>query len=188
MASNRITGDTRLRKSNDAAERGQHPAALQDRERANDDGTELTNEERLALLRNEYTQEALPRAPEIPGYHTCWLSTTHPYDPIHKRQRLGYTLVRQDDVVGFNHMKTSSGEYADYVMCNEMVLAKIPEALYQMIMKELHHDQPLREEEAINQRIQEFTERDGSGKELTVRDEGFEERELVKRRPAPVFY
>lgn len=142
----------------------------------------------MALIRNEFEQEALPKAPPIPGYHVCWLTTNSTYDPIQRRLRLGYELVRRDEVAGFEHLKTNSAEYADYVMCNEMILAKLPEPIYQMIMQEFHHDKPLREEEAINTRIQELTQsQDSAGTELVQREEGFEEQALVKRRPTPVF-
>lgn len=178
--------NTRISKSRNVS-RETHVARQQDHERANDEGTALSMEERLAMIRNEFVQEALPTAPDIPGYHVCWLSTTHGYDTIHRRMRLGYELVRQDEVPGYSVQKTSSGEYADYVMCNEMILAKLPEPIYQAIMREFHHDRPLAEEEAINARIDEFTQQDTRGKELTVRDEGMEERTLVRRAPVPVF-
>lgn len=173
--------------SSERSGRGEHIAAQQDDARKNDEGTALTLEERMALIRNEFTQEALPKAPDIPGYHTCWLSTTHSYDPVERRLRMGYELVRRSDVKGFDHMKANSGDYGDYVMCNEMILAKIPMELYQMIMQEFHHDRPLREEEAINERIAQASQTDSRGNDLLIRDEGFEERTLVNKRPTPVF-
>lgn len=167
--------------------RGEHIAAQQDAERRDDDGTALSMEERMAMIREEFVQEALPKAPEIPGFHTCWLSTTHSYDPIERRLRIGYTLVSRSEVKGFEHFKAQSGDYGDNVMCNEMILAKIPTDLYQAIMKEFHHDRPLREEEAINDRIKEQEAQDDKGSDLLSREEGFEERALVKRRPVPNF-
>lgn len=188
MATNR-NSDARLTKTSASNARGRHVAAQQDQQRANDEGTALTLEERAALLRNEFAQEALPKAPDRPGYHRCWLSTTHSYDTIQKRLRLGYELVRKSDVPGFEHMKAQSGDYADYVMCNEMVLAEIPDELYQVIMREFHHDQPLREEEAIRAQIQQMDEtaRDKAGKTLLQVEEGMEEQNLVNKRRAPVF-
>jgi hypothetical protein len=176
--------DTRLTKSLLSTV---HPAAEQDAARENDDGTELTMEQRLARLRNEFEQEALPKVPTKPGYHRCWLSTTHAYDAIAKRLRIGYRLIKHSELPGFEHMKASSGQYADYVMCNEMVLSEIPQELYQMMMQEYHHDQPTREEEAIHAQIEQYTSEDSDGKRLTIRDEGFVEKSLVNRRKAPVF-
>lgn len=180
--------NARTAKNQAATARGSHLARRQDQERADDEGTALSMEERLAMIRNEFVQEALPTAPDIPGFHMCWLSTTHSYDTIHRRMRLGYELVRRDELPGFVVQKTSSGDYADYIMCNEMILAKIPVELYQAIMREFHHDRPLAEEEAINARIEQFTQQDTRGKDLTIRDEGMEERALVRRAPAPDFH
>jgi len=56
----------------------------------------FASQERRRMFRDEFAQEALPNAPEIPGFHCCWLSTTHQYDPIHKRMRIGYTPVKAD--------------------------------------------------------------------------------------------
>lgn len=178
--------DSRMRKSS-VADRSAHPAAQSDAARVDNEGTELTLEQRRRMLINEFTQEALPKPPEMPGYHLCWLSTTHSYDPIQRRLRLGYVLVKQEEIPGFEHNKTSSGEYAGLIMCNEMVLAKLPLEIYQMIMEEYHHNQPLREEEAIHAQIQEYEAKDSKGKSLTVRDEGFQENTLVQRRPVPEF-
>ncbi len=178
--------DSRLRNQTDAA-RSAHPAARADAARVNDEGTELTIEERRKMLQNEFTQEALPNPPKMEGWHLCWLSTTHSYDPIPRRLRLGYELVKQTELPGFDIGKTSSGDYAGYIMCNEMVLAKLPMEIYQMIMEEFHHNQPLREEEAIHAQIQSYSEEDKAGKDLTIRDEGFQEKTLVQRKPVPVF-
>jgi hypothetical protein len=184
----RNSADNRLVK-NSVASRSEHPAASQDSERVNDEGTNLTIEQRRAMLRDEFTQEALPKVPDLPGYHMCWLSTTHSYDPIQRRIRIGYELVKQSEMKGFEHMKASSGEYEGLIMCNEMILAKLPLELYQMIMQEFHHDQPLREEEAIHAALQEHEAKaqDSKGRPLTQREEGFQEEALVQRRPVPVF-
>jgi len=108
-----------------------------------------TVEERRAMFKNEWTQEALPKPPELAGYHMCWLSTTNSYDPIHKRIRMGYEPVLASDISGFSHYKMGSGEYEGYVAVNEMLLFKIPSDIYQVMMEELHHYQPLQEERAL---------------------------------------
>ena len=50
---------------NSAAARGEHPAQQQDSARRNDEGTAMSLEERMALVRNEFVQEALPKAPDL---------------------------------------------------------------------------------------------------------------------------
>ena len=121
-----------------------------DDERTLNDGTGLTAAERLAMIRSEFSQEALPTVPKMPGWHLCWLSTTNSYDPVHKRMRLGYVPVRVDEVPGgFEQLRMTSGEFEGCISCNEMVLFKLPEDVYQMIMAEFHHNMPLSEEEAL---------------------------------------
>ena len=159
----RPSEDARTRFDSDSDARGTRAEA--DVPRTNDEGTAMTLEERRAMIRNEFLQEALPKAPDIPGFHCCWLSTTNSYDPIHKRMRLGYTPVSADEVKGFETLKASSGEFVGAVACNEMVLFKIPLELYEMIMQEFHHLQPAAAEEAIRaQLVRE--EEDSDGKKL----------------------
>jgi hypothetical protein len=164
-----------------------HPAAVADAVRISDEGTSLSLEERRAMLRNESLQTALPTAPTLPGYHMCWLTTVSQYDTLQKRMRMGYTLVTQDEVAGFEHFKANSGQYANCVMCNEMVLAKIPLDIYTMMMQEFHHNIPLDQEEALRSRLQNFeqAQADSKGRSLVSREDGFHDNELVKRRPAP---
>lgn len=152
-------------------------AATADNSRTNMDGnSSLTVEQRRQRIRSEFVQEALPAAPVIPGYHTCWLSSTSTYDPIHKRMRLGYTPVSIDEVPGMaKSAGATSGEYAGCVVANEMVLFKVPEDQYQLIMSELHYHQPLEEELAIRNRMEEAARTDSNGKDLSVIEgDGFE--------------
>ena len=53
------------------------------------------------MFRDEFMQESLPKVPDDPNWHYCWLSTTNAYDTIHKRMRLGYAAVTTDDLQGF---------------------------------------------------------------------------------------
>lgn len=106
-------------------------------------------EELDKLIRNEFEQTALMSPPPIPGYHLCWLATNSVTDPVQRRIQLGYELVRRSELPGFD---PSNGQelarYEGLVTWNEMVLAKIPEARYQAIMRYHHHYKPLEEEEA----------------------------------------
>lgn len=186
---NRVAGDTRVRKDADTAERG-NPAAEQDSSRQ-DEGLGFTAEERRAFIRSEFTQEALPSVPKIDGFHLCWLATNNSYDPINKRMRLGYRPVSADDIPGFENLKLISGEFAGAISCNEMVLFKIPELIYQEIMAEFHHYMPLEEEEALKRQLETPPEgavaEDRSGRKLgeVLPDSDFEE--LGKNRRVPTF-
>jgi hypothetical protein len=142
-----LGGDDRLKKTTQPESRDNRSSA--DTSRTNKDGTVFSASERRTNFRDEWTANALPQPPEISGYHLCWLSTTSTYDPIHKRMRMGYSPVKIEEVPGFEHFKMKSGEYEGYVACNEMLLFKIPNDLYQEIMSYFHHEKPMEEEEMI---------------------------------------
>ena len=154
--------DARLKKSADA---GREDRSSEDVRRQDADGTVTTVSERRKMFRNEWTQEALPTPPPIPGYHLCWLSTTNSTDPIHKRVRMGYEPVRSEEIAGWGHFKMKSGEYEGYVSVNEMLLFKIPNELYQQLMEEIHHYMPLEEERKLKANVV-LGERDSNGKVL----------------------
>lgn len=111
---------------------------------------DMTDEERAQFLRDEFTTQTLPTVPPIKGYHVCWLSTTNQYDTIMRRMRLGYQPVRPDDLPqGFASLSLKTGEYSGCVGVNEMVLFKIPENVYQALMKTFHHDLPNEEADKL---------------------------------------
>lgn len=110
---------------------------------------ELSDSERVDMLRRTFFQSALPDLPQIEGYHVCYLTTQNPRDPIHGRMRLGYELIQAHEIPGFEHMSLKDGSYAGAIGVNEMVAAKIPIHLYEAFMREVHFDAPLREEESI---------------------------------------
>jgi hypothetical protein len=128
----------------------------------------VSSEERRRMFRSEWLQEALPKPPEIPGFHLCWLSTTNQYDPIHKRLRMGYEPVKASELPGFENYRVKSGEMEGFISCNEMVLYKIPMDIYQDIMAEMHHYAPLDEQEKIKVQQEQLIEnsRDSRGKSL----------------------
>ena len=110
---------------------------------------ETSEDDRLEMFRNQLFNDALPDLPEIPGYHLCWLTTTNPRDPIHRRTQLGYEPVKPEEVPGMEYASVKTGEYAGLIAVNEMLAFKLPESLYQRFMKEAHHDAPLREEDKL---------------------------------------
>lgn len=132
--------DERLKKDMGVGRRARE---LDDREINGD--RELSDDDRLEMFRASLFNDALPDLPNIPGYHVCWLSTTHPSDTIHKRIRLGYEPVKPEDVPGMEHASLKTGEWAGLLGINEMVAFKLPQRLYQAYMKEAHFDAPNRE-------------------------------------------
>lgn len=168
----------------------EHDDALNDRPDDERDADavmdEMSDEERLALFFSSSTEAALPSLPEIPGFHVCWLTTASRNDTIQKRLRLGYTLIKAKELGSdFASMGVQNGDYAGYVMVNEMIAAKLPKRLYQMFMRKAHHDDPLREEEGIKSRVRQHDaalDEYGSG---IVDDSAVAD--LGVRRPAPDF-
>ena len=136
---------------------------------------------------DEWTQSALPKLPDLPGWHLCWLSTTNSYDSIDKRIRLGYVPVKADELPGFDNYRVKAGEHIGFVACNEMLLHKIPIEVYQDIMQQMHHELPNDEADKIRVQVENLQgARDSSGKSLTqVEGEGFGD--LDRNVRAPVF-
>lgn len=141
-------------------------------ERESAETTLATTSERRKMFR-EFSQEALPTPPATPGWHYCWLSTTNQYDPIYKRIRMGYEMVKADEIPEFDHFRVKSGEYENSITVNEMVLFKIPQEFYQEIMEENHYYRPLEEEERIRANAVPQG-KDSNGRNLgTVEGDGF---------------
>lgn len=136
--------DERLKKSAENRE----PRAMQDR--AVTESRELTEDDRVEMFRQNFFQSALPDLPKLPGWHTCWLTTTNPRDSIQVRLRLGYEPIKPEEVPGWEYATVKTGEWSGFVGVNEMLAFKLPMSLYEKFMKEAHHDAPLREEEKLS--------------------------------------
>ena len=176
--------DSRLKKSNSAGSR--ETRASEDAGRRPPEDMFVSSDERRKMWKDEWTQSALPTAPNIPGWHVCWLSTTNSYDSIDKRVRLGYVPVTADEVHGFENYRVKAGEHIGHIACNEMLLFKIPEEVYQAIMTHFHHDQPLEEANKIKVQAEQQVGKDSSGRRLgQVEGEGLGD--LDKPLPAPIF-
>ena len=141
---------------------------------------EISEDERLEMFRMNLYNDALPSIPDIPGYHVCWLTTTNKNDTIQMRLRLGYELIRGDDVPGMELVTQKTGEYAGCVAVNEMIAAKLPLSLYYRYMQEAHHDAPLREEDKLAETAELMREQaERSGSRLLEGDGMSEMREYV---------
>jgi hypothetical protein len=127
---------------------------------------DLSNRERIEAFRDRWQNSALPDLPKdaIPGFHLCWLSTTNNYDSIDKRLALGYEPVKASDLgKGFENLgKMSSGKFEGCVSCNEMVLFKLPEEIYQEVMRMLHLEDPLEHQRNITAAVRN-TAQEGKG-------------------------
>ena len=157
----------------------------EDAQRTGDDG--LSSSELEKLIRDEFDQNSLPKPPAIPGQHLCWLTTTSGFDTISKRRRIGYVAVRQSELPDFdpsNGQKLAS--YEGFVTCNEMVLHRIPERVYQMYMKIYHHQKPLEDEQNIVSKAKDNPTGDSKGRLADTEEvlEGVSEMERTVKRVA----
>ena len=134
--------------------------------RSNISDDDKARRERLDAFRDKWANSALPDLPEgiIPGFHLCWLSTTNNYDSIDKRMALGYEPVKASELgKGFENLgKMSSGKFEGCVSCNEMVLFKLPEELYQEVMRMMHLEDPLEHQRNITAQVRS-TAQEGKG-------------------------
>lgn len=181
---NNVTGgDERLTKSAGGPARGDR--ATSDQERTQKDGTAFTAEERRFNVRSDWDQEILPTPPSVPGWHFCWLSTTNSSDPIYKRMQKGYQPVKAEEIPGYMEFSVKQGEFIGCVACNEMLLFKIPDEIYQDIMTYFHYEKPLEEEEMLTVSARTaVTGKDSNGRDLG-QVEGFDS--LAKRVRTPTF-
>jgi hypothetical protein len=139
---------------------------------------EVTDDDRLEMFRAQLFNDALPDLPNIPGYHMCWLTTTNPRDPIHRRIQLGYEPIKASEVPGMEFASVKTGEWAGMIGVNEMIAFKLPETLYQRFMQEAHHDAPLREENKLAETAEIMRQQaEGSGSTLFEGDGMMEMRE-----------
>lgn len=175
--------DSRLKKTLNAG--GRETRSSQDLSRAAPEEKFMTAQERRKMWSEEWTQSALPKVPDIPGWHLCWLSTTNGYDSIDKRMRLGYVPVRSDELPGFENYRVKAGEDVGFIACNEMRLYKLPMEMYQDIMVQMHHEMPLEEADKVRLQAENLQgARDSQGKSLgKVEGEGFGEFDRTVKTP-----
>ena len=138
--------------------------------RSNISDDDKARRERLDAFRDKWANSALPDLPEgiIPGFHLCWLSTTNNYDSIDKRMALGYEPVKAGELgKGFEALgKMSSGKFEGCVSCNEMVLFKLPQEIYQEVMRMMHLEDPLEHQRNITSQVRGAAETGKGGRSL----------------------
>lgn len=138
--------------------------------RSNISDDDKARRERLDAFRDKWANSALPDLPEgiIPGFHLCWLSTTNNYDSIDKRMALGYEPVKAAELgKGFESLgKMSSGKFEGCVSCNEMVLFKLPEDIYQEVMHMLHLEDPIEHQRNITASVRDTAQGNKGGRSV----------------------
>ena len=177
--------DSRLKKSLQAG--GRHDRASEDARRRPPEEKFMSALERRKMWSDEWTQSALPKTPEIPGWHLCWLSTTNAYDTIDKRMRLGYVPVTADELPGFDSYRVKAGEHVGHISCNEMLLFKLPMDVYQEVMTQMHYEAPREEVNRILSQAESPSAKDSSGRRLVQMEAGMDRSDQQQPNRAPVF-
>lgn len=124
----------------------QNRAGREGQERSLTEDRQIMDSDRLEMFLRSFAAEKLPRLPDIPGYHCCWLTTTNNADPLFRRLQWGYELLKATECPGLETCTLKTGDYAGCVGTGEMLAAKLPLELYEMYMTEVHYTQPLAEE------------------------------------------
>lgn len=170
--------DERLKRT--AGTENRESRAMQDR--AVVENRVISDDERVEMFRQSFHQSSLPDLPKIPGWHSCWLTTTNPRDSIQMRIRLGYEPIKPEDVPGWEYVTIKTGDWNGFIGVNEMLAFKLPLSLYERYMQEAHHDAPLREEEKLTDTA-EFMEQQARASKSRL-DMGDGNREMGQDREA----
>jgi hypothetical protein len=113
---------------------------------------DIARRERLDAFRDKWANSALPEIPPgtIPGMHLG-------YEPV-KASELGKSF----EGLG----KMSSGKFEGCVSCNEMVLFKLPEDIYQEVMRMLHLEDPLEHQRNITAQVRDTAQGNKGGRSV----------------------
>lgn len=121
-------------------------------------------------MRAIFRDSVLPNLPLKDGTHRCWVSTTHNSDTPQRRLRRGYWFYKLEDArreewhADEFAVTDASSPYSQCIMWREMVAMEIRYEDYCMIMRELHHDQPMDQARSIYEQLE------GAGQQ--IRDMG----------------
>lgn len=114
-----------------------------------------TDPERRERIRAVFQDTVLPNLPKKEGMHRCWVSTSHNYDTPQRRLRLGYWFLKLEDAKqqGWHAddfvVTDGTSPYKGFIMWREMIAMEIRYEDYCLIMREVHHDQPMDQERSI---------------------------------------
>ena len=163
MTTERDADERIVKRTNFAQTEGRQNREASDKERMVD----TAMDDAITRLREGWSEDILPEViGGDPNYHYCWLSTTNQSDPIYRRLRLGYALVKADELPYLGEQnRVQSGEFAGCISINELILAKLPLPLYQTIMSINHYEKPMQEEELLRANMVS-DEEDSSGQRL----------------------
>lgn len=124
--------------------------------------SEAEAEEAFQKYKASQINTILPNVPDNDMWRYCWVSTNMDVssDNVSVRMRGGWQLVRWEEVPGFKPevLNNRSATMGDVISFNEMVLMKIPRAVWEKIMNYNHHTAVLEQEAAVRSRVQEVVQ------------------------------
>lgn len=121
-------------------------------DRAHTENRIVLDDSRLQQYRRAHEQPILANLPEIPGWRTCWVSTTSGSDTPQMRMEIGWEFVKPEDLPGWSTTKVASLSSSSYEGCigiREMVAMKIPVELRNFYMKDAHDTLPAFEQQKL---------------------------------------
>lgn len=123
-----------------------------------------TDPERRRQLRAIMDDTLLPNLPKRDGFHRCWVNILHQFDTVERRMRMGYWLVKHEDVKkeGWDcdeyRVKDASSIYSGHVVWREMVAMETDQDNFIAIMRENHHDAPMDQARSIYENLEAASE------------------------------
>jgi len=163
---------------------GEHEMTTQERERA----AEMTDPVRRRAIRAKWSEGTLPNLPVKEGWHSCWVSTTHPSDTPLRRKRYGYRFIEYAALTQFGWAAdvdaVKDGHFAGAVMWREMVAMECTKQEFTDYMREFHLDQPTEMANGIFQNLDAMDESARArGGGVTLEDDMIEMRNRMMRPP-----
>jgi hypothetical protein len=167
---------------------GEHEMTTAQRERA----AEMTDPERRREIQRKWSEGTLPNLPKKQGWHSCWVSTTHPSDTPLRRKRFGYRFINYEDLTQYGWAADidaiKDGHFAGAVMWRELIAMECTNQEYEAYMREFHLDQPSEAVEGIFQNLDETNEQARrKGGRITLEEDMADLRKRMQRPPAYQF-
>jgi hypothetical protein len=172
----------------DQEDNGAHEMTTAQREQS----MQMTDPERRREIRRRWSESILPNLPKQAGWHSCWVSTTHPIDTPQRRRRYGYRFMKYEDLTkegwAADVDAIKDGHFAGAVMWRELVAMECTVADYNAYMREFHFDQPAEQVEGIFAGLdQTGDEAKRRGGKITLEEEMIEMRKRMQRPPPQQF-
>lgn len=145
----------------------------------------LSDEEFNRRIRKNQIHGGFPSYPPLPGWHTFWASTElrNP-DNVLYREQLGYRLVKAMEVPGHHAEDIKTGTYEGCIGFGDLVLMKIEDSRYQMLMDYYHNELPHAASRGIIETaMSQLVHNDKSM--VFEQDTGGGTKEMMKARPKP---